>query len=74
MRINRLRRRESITLLGFAVAVETRVTHPADAIRARKQSYYCTAANGSKVPIKSCVSQVSFNDLVGGGQSVWTAG
>jgi len=24
--------------------------------------------------IKSCVSQVSFNDLVGGGQSVWTAG
>src|SRR5260370_38828632 len=53
MRINRLRRRESITLLGCAVAVETRVTHPADAIRARKQSYYCTAANGSKVPSKA---------------------
>jgi len=54
MRINRLRRRESITLLGCAVAVETRVTHPADAIRARKQSYYCTAANGSsKVPTKA---------------------
>ena len=44
MRINRLRRCESITLLGCAVAVETRVTHPADAIRARKQSFYCTAA------------------------------
>ena len=33
--------------------VETRVTHPADAVRARKQSYYCTAANGSKVPSKA---------------------
>src|SRR5437879_13888596 len=53
MRINRLRRRESITLLGCAVAVETCVTHPADAVRARKQSYYCTAANGSKVPSKA---------------------
>jgi len=53
MRNNRLRRRESITLLGCAVAVETRVTHPADAIRARKQSYYCTAANGGKVPSKA---------------------
>src|SRR6266481_125450 len=53
MRINRLRRRESITLLGCAVAVETRVTHPADAIRAGKQSYCCTAANGGKVPSKA---------------------
>ena len=53
MRINQLSRRESITLLGCAVAVETRVTHPADAVRARKQSYYCTAANGSKVPSKA---------------------
>ena len=57
MRINRLRRRESITLLGCAVAVETRVTHPAGAVRARKQSYYCTAANGSKVPSKAAAAK-----------------
>src|SRR5260370_32369684 len=53
MWINRLRRRESITLLGCAVAVGTRVAHAADAIRARKQSYHCTAANGGKVPSKA---------------------
>src|SRR5712691_1292828 len=69
MRINRLRRRESITLLGCAVAVETRVTHPADAIRARKQSYYRTAANGSKVPAKAAsVKSHSMTSSAAGNQ------
>jgi hypothetical protein len=39
------------------------------------ESGHCSARLArQKSAIKSCVSQVSFNDLVGGGQSVWTAG